>query len=148
MTPPEAARLANRSRFARLVARPDPEIDLAGGALCIAADGRPEVEAAPTVERLDRLAELVRARLDLDDPPAVALDRLHDVLYREAAFRPPTSAGFHDPRNSLLDQVVIRRIGLPISLAVVELEVGGRRVWGFTGSACRATSSSAARTAC
>ena len=126
MTPPEAARAANRSRFARLVARPDPEIDLAAGALCIAADGREAVDPAETVDRLDRLADLVRARLDRDDPGSVRLDRLHDVLYREAGFHPPTSAAFHDPRNSLLDQVLARRIGLPISLAIVELEVGWR----------------------
>jgi regulator of sirC expression with transglutaminase-like and TPR domain len=48
------------------------------------------------------------------------------VLYREAGFRAPTSAEYHDPANSLLDQVVTRRIGLPISLAVVELEVAWR----------------------
>jgi len=126
MNPPEAARAANRSRFARLVARPDPDIDLALGALSIAADGRPDVEPGPTISRLDRLADHVRARVDRDDSASVMLDRLHDVLYREATFRPPTSAGFHDPRNSLLDQVVVRRIGLPISLAIVELEVGWR----------------------
>ncbi len=123
---PDALRAANRARFARLVARPDSEIDLAEGALCIAADGRPDLEAGPSIERLDRLAGLVRSRLDDGDPAAVVLERLHDVLYREAAFRPPTAATFHDPRNSQLDRVLVRRIGLPISLAIVELEAAWR----------------------
>lgn len=127
MTPDaEAHRAANRARFARLVARPEAEIDLALGALTIAADGRGQVDPAPTVARLDGLAERVRIRLDLGDPLPTAVTRLHDVLYREAAFRPPTSAEFHDPRNSLLDRVVERRVGLPISLGIVELEVAWR----------------------
>lgn len=126
MPPNDTARAANRARFARIVARPEPEIDLAVGALCIAADGRPDVDPDDTLEILERLAERVRLRLDLGDPTERVLGRLHDVLFREAGFRAPTSAEYHDPANSLLDLVVTRRIGLPISLAVVELEVAWR----------------------
>ena len=126
MSTEELARTANRARFARLIARPEPEIDLARGALCIAADGRPDVEPEPSLERLDRLADLVRLRVDAGDPELVVLDRLHDVLYREASFRPPDPAHWHDVANSQLDRVLVRRIGLPISLAIVELEVAWR----------------------
>lgn len=126
MTPNETARAANRARFARIVARPEPEIDLAAGALCIAADGRPDVDPDPTLEILERLAERVRRRLDLGDPMERVLARLHDVLYREASFRAPTAAEYHDARNSQLDRVVVRQIGLPICLALVELEVAWR----------------------
>jgi regulator of sirC expression with transglutaminase-like and TPR domain len=133
MTPAEAARAANRSRFARIVARPDAEIDLAAGALCIAADGRPDLDPNATIQRLDRLADLVRARLDHGDSPETSVERLHDVLYREAGFGPPSSAAFHDPRNSLIDEVVVRHIGLPISLAIVELEVAWRLGLGLHG---------------
>jgi regulator of sirC expression with transglutaminase-like and TPR domain len=127
MTPEaEAERAANRSRFARLVARPEPEIDLALGALAIAADGRAEVDPAVSVATLDELAGLGRLRIDRGDPPEVMLARLHDILYRGSGFRPPSAAEFHDPRNSQLDRVLERRIGLPISLGIVELEVGWR----------------------
>jgi regulator of sirC expression with transglutaminase-like and TPR domain len=122
----ETARAANRARFARLVARPEAEIDLALGALIIASDGRPDLDPDPTLEALERLAELVRIRTDAGDPHRRIIDRLHDVLYREAGFRAPTSAEYHDPRNSLLDRVMERRVGLPISLAIVELEVAWR----------------------
>ena len=120
------ARAANRARFARLVAQRDTEIDLALGALTIAADGRPEVAASAALAVLDTLAELVRVRLDAGDAHSHVLDRIHDVLFRERGLRPPTAAEFHDPRNSLLDIVLQRRIGLPISLAIVELEVAWR----------------------
>jgi len=117
---------ANRARFARLVAQPESEIDLALGALCIAADGRPGLAFAPTLDALQRLADRVRIRLDLGDEPEIVLDTLHAVLYVEAGFRGPDAAEYHDARNSLLDLVLTRRIGLPISLAIVELEVGWR----------------------
>jgi regulator of sirC expression with transglutaminase-like and TPR domain len=122
----ETARAANRARFARLVAQPDPEIDLAVGALTIAADARPELDVDPTLEILEGLAERVRIRLDLGDPLDVAISRMHDVLYREGGYRAPTAAEYHDPRNSHLDAVCERRIGLPILLSIVELEVGWR----------------------
>jgi len=122
----EALRAATRARFARLVAAPESEIDLAVGALTIAADGRPDVEPEPTIAILEALAERVRLRLDVGDAQTHVIERLHDVLYRETGFRGPTAAEYHDPRLSLLDLVAWRRIGLPISLAIVELEVAWR----------------------
>lgn len=123
---PAALRAANRGRFARIVARPDSEIDLAGGALCIAADARPDLDPTPTLAALDDLAGRVRLRVDRGDDDDTTIARLHDVLYREVGLRAPTAAEFHDPLNSDLDRVVARRIGLPISLAIVELEVAWR----------------------
>ena len=119
-------RARSLARFARIVARPEPEIDLALGALVVAGHGRPPLDEHGVLARLDAHAELVRLRLDAGDPPAVAAARLHDVLYRELGYRGPTAAEFSDPANSLLDRVVDRRIGLPISLAVVEIEVARR----------------------
>jgi len=98
------------------------------------ADGRPEVLPERTIASLGRLAERVRLRTDRGDSHESVVGRLHDVLYRELGFRPPDAASFHDPGNSRLDLVVRRRVGLPISLAIVELEVAwriGLRLWGI-----------------
>jgi regulator of sirC expression with transglutaminase-like and TPR domain len=122
----EDARIANRARFARLVARPESEIDLASGALLIAAHGRPAIDAEAALARIETLAERVRIRLDAGDREPVLIDRLHDVVYREAGFRGPSAAQYADPANSLLDLVLVRRVGLPISLAIVELETAWR----------------------
>ncbi|MCI0345556.1 MAG: tetratricopeptide repeat protein [Chloroflexi bacterium] len=127
------ARDANRARFARLVARPEADIDLAEGALLIAADGRAELDPAPTFASLDTLAELVRLRIDVGDPPDLVIARLHHVLYIEAGFHGPTPARSADPELSRLDRVVDRRRGLPISLAIVELEVASRIGLRLTG---------------
>jgi regulator of sirC expression with transglutaminase-like and TPR domain len=129
----EATRASTQARFARIVATPEADLDLALGALTIAVDGRPDVDPAATLAILDSLAERVRLRLDAGDLPRVVLERVHDVLYRETGFRGPTAAEFSDPRNSLLDLVAWRRVGLPISLAIVEIEVAGRVGLGLHG---------------
>lgn len=126
-------RARSLARFARIVARPETEIDLALGALVIAGHGRPSLDEDALLGRLDAHAELVRLRLDAGDSPAVEAGRLHDVLYRELGYRAPTAAEFSDPANSLLDRVLERRIGLPISLAVVETEVARRFGLTLTG---------------
>ncbi|HEY3164364.1 MAG TPA: transglutaminase-like domain-containing protein [Candidatus Limnocylindrales bacterium] len=122
----EDRRTVGRARFARLVARPEPEIGLAAGALLIAQLGRPPIDEDEILAQLDAIAERVRIRLDAGDPPIDVIARLHDVLYRELGFRGPTAAEYGDPANSHLDDVLGRRVGLPISLAIVELEVAER----------------------
>jgi regulator of sirC expression with transglutaminase-like and TPR domain len=119
-------RTAGLARFARLVARPEPEIDLAVGALIIAGHGRPAIDEEAALGQLDAIAERVRIRLDAGDPTQTLVNRLHDVLYRELGFRGPTAAEYGDPSNSHFDEVIGRRVGLPISLAIVELEVAAR----------------------
>jgi regulator of sirC expression with transglutaminase-like and TPR domain len=119
-------RTAGRTRFARLVAHPEPEIDLALGALLIAGLGRPPIDEAAVLGQLDGIAERVRIRLDAGDDTTTIVARLHDVLYRELAYRGPTAGEYGDPSNSHLDEVLGRRVGLPITLAIVELEVAAR----------------------
>jgi regulator of sirC expression with transglutaminase-like and TPR domain len=121
----DAARAANRARFARLVAQPDARLDLARGALLIAAEGREELDPEPGLRQLDDLAERVRIHLDLGDGTGRILDTLHDVLYRELGFRGPRRS-MPDPGLSRLDHVLERREGLPIMLSIIELEVGWR----------------------
>jgi regulator of sirC expression with transglutaminase-like and TPR domain len=132
-TPGVEARARSLARFARLVARPEPEIDLARGALIIAGHGQEPIDEAAFLDRLDAHAELVRLRLDAGDPPLVAAQRVHDVLYRELGYRAPTAAEFSSPANSRFDRVLDRRVGLPISLAIVEIETARRLGLALTG---------------
>jgi regulator of sirC expression with transglutaminase-like and TPR domain len=129
----EAARDLHRARFERLVARPEPEIDLAVGALIIAGLDRP-LEHGPWLGTLDDLAARVRLRSDLGDDPGRMLELVHDTLYRELGFRGPGPLEPTRPRHSWLDRVLTDRVGLPILLAIVELEVAwrlGLTLWGI-----------------
>jgi regulator of sirC expression with transglutaminase-like and TPR domain len=91
---------------------PGPELDV--GALAIAAGANPELDADTWLHELDRLAE----RVD-------SLETLIHRLFVEEGFVGNTT-NYYDPRNSLLDQVLDRRLGIPITLSVVCLEVGRR----------------------
>src|SRR5204862_3186334 len=114
-------------------ARPEPEIELGTCALVVAGAAGRAVDEAAALDRLDGLADLVRIRLDTGDPEPTIIRRIHDVLYREVGFRGPTAADYGAPENSLLDLVLERRVGLPISLAIVELEVAWRIGVGLAG---------------
>jgi regulator of sirC expression with transglutaminase-like and TPR domain len=122
----DARRAANRARFAQLIAGPEHEIDLALGALLIAADGREALDPEPALATLDALATHVQGRVDPAHAREQVLDELHGVLYGELGFRGPGHAAGPDADHSRLDRVLERRIGLPICLAIIELEVAWR----------------------
>jgi regulator of sirC expression with transglutaminase-like and TPR domain len=103
-------------RFAALVARPDEEVPLDEAALLIAAHARPELDVAAELGRLDDLASGCK------EP---SLDGLTHHLFDELGFR-GNSENYQDPDNSFLDQVVRRRLGIPITLSVLTMEVGRR----------------------
>ena len=99
-------------RFTALVGESDPELDR--GALAIAAGADPELAEPRWLAELDRLAEGVGS-----------LDALRHRLFVEEGFAGNTER-YYDPRNSLLDRVLHRRLGIPITLSVVAIEVGRR----------------------
>lgn len=121
-----------RSRFSEMAARPEAEVDLAEAALLIAAEEYPQLPTAPYLQRLDLLAERVRDRLDTTGAPLLVLQELVQVLFEREKFRGNTGA-YYDPRNSFLNDVLDRRLGIPISLSVVLLEVGWRLDLPLTG---------------
>lgn len=114
-----------RSRFAALVSRPDDEVDLAAAALLIAAEAYPQLVPDTYLRRLDELAERVRDRQWDATAPVVMLQDVNRVLFEEESFR-GNSENYYDPRNSFLNDVLDRRLGIPITLSVVYLEVGWR----------------------
>ncbi|MCB0970096.1 MAG: transglutaminase family protein [Acidimicrobiales bacterium] len=119
MTDPEA-----RARFAELVRR--PEVPL--GAACLQAArhlGHPmSVDAG--LGRLDRLADQV-GKVGAGDVAAVVAGLCLDAGFVGDAER------YYDLRNSLLGEVLARRRGIPITLAVVVIEVAERRGLTATG---------------
>lgn len=100
--------------FTALLAGRGPGPDLDVGALAIAAGADPDLDASRWLRELDRLADGVDS-----------LETLIHRLFVDAGFAGDT-ARYYDPRNSLLDQVLDRRLGIPVTLSVVCIEVGRR----------------------
>jgi regulator of sirC expression with transglutaminase-like and TPR domain len=114
-----------RAEFARIAGLPDSEIDLAEAALWIAAEEQPEVDVVACLRRLDALAAALAPGLSERGPLADQVARLNRFLFAEQGFRGNQRA-YYDPRNSFLDQVIERRLGIPITLALVYMAVAGR----------------------
>jgi regulator of sirC expression with transglutaminase-like and TPR domain len=126
LTFPSSAPSSNaRDGFAAIAGLPDERIDLAAAALWIAAEEQPGLDPALWLARLDEMAAALRPRLDGvgGDLDRVAL--LAGFLADEVGLR-GNAEDYYDPRNSLLNEVLGRGLGIPITLAVVYIEVGRR----------------------
>jgi regulator of sirC expression with transglutaminase-like and TPR domain len=111
------------SHFADLVSRPESEIPLDEAALLIAYHARPDLDVGGELALLDDLAGSC-------NPPT--LDGIVRHLFVDLGFR-GNADHYQDPDNSYLDQVLRRRLGIPISLSVLTMEVGRRRGVGLDG---------------
>jgi regulator of sirC expression with transglutaminase-like and TPR domain len=120
--------------FANIALSPDP--DLAVAALMIARVEYPGLQAGPYLDELDALGRdaarrVAQATLDEEtpeqvDPRAYArVMALNDFLFREQRFV-GNDRHYEDPRNSFLNEVLDRRTGIPITLALVYIEVARR----------------------
>lgn len=103
-------------RFAELVARPDGVIPLDEAALLIAAHAHPGLDVGAQLGRLDELSAAC---------PEPTLEGLRRHLFDDVGFT-GNAVRYNDPRNSFLNDVLDRKTGIPISLAVVTMEVGRR----------------------
>jgi regulator of sirC expression with transglutaminase-like and TPR domain len=111
--------------FATAIKGADHEVDLFGAAMIIARLGEDDADPHATASRLDVMAEEARSYAGegaSDDALAHAIEY---QLFSVCGFRGNTE-DFADPRNSYLDQVVSRRLGIPITLSLVYMEVGQR----------------------
>ncbi len=106
-------------RFVELVQGPESDLAVAldEAALLIAAHANPALDMAAYRSRLEALAA---------GAAASTLEAVTHHLFAVEGFR-GNREDFQDPRNSYLDHVLDRRLGIPITLAVVLMEVGRRR---------------------
>ncbi len=112
--------------------RGDESATLDWAALELARIEFPNLDPEPWVDCLDTLAEAVAARME-EGHPGAFLRAATDYLFLEYGLR-GNEASYYDPHNSCLNEVLRRKTGIPISLAVVFLEVGrrlGEEVYGI-----------------
>jgi regulator of sirC expression with transglutaminase-like and TPR domain len=111
--------------FAHVVHRFEDELDLGQAALLIAEPEYPELNIAEYLLDLDHLAQAARPRLAGLAESSAQAAALVQYLIEEEGFRGNTSE-YDDPRNSFLNEVLDRRLGIPITLSVVMMEVARR----------------------
>ena len=110
-------------RFEQLSQLEDRQIDLGEAALLVASNDYPELRVEDWIERLDLLAERVASNAAGVDGDLMS--SLIAYLFEDYGLR-GNRLDYYDPRNSFLHEVLERRLGIPISLGVVVIEVGRR----------------------
>ncbi|MCE2390616.1 MAG: tetratricopeptide repeat protein [Proteobacteria bacterium] len=111
--------------FSRLIEGPDERIDLLRSALEIASPEYESLDAGRYVGRLEELAEELRPRFEETADGQAQLGCISRFLYDEKGFA-GNSQDYYDLRNSYLNEVLERRTGIPITLAIVYIELAAR----------------------
>jgi regulator of sirC expression with transglutaminase-like and TPR domain len=111
--------------FRAAVDRPEHAIDLGYAALTIGLSAEPHLDVSKYLRRIDQLAREVGDRRDPAGDVYHALAALNHVLFRQHGFG-GNRDDYYDPRNSFLNEVLDRKVGIPISLSVLYMEVARR----------------------
>ena len=109
--------------LAALAEDPNHPVDLARVALLIARDAYSQMNPRVYLRRVDRLADQLRPRLV--GSLAARTAELCTFLFEEAGFT-GNAENYYDPRNSYLNKVLDRQVGLPITLSLLAIAVGTR----------------------
>ena len=106
-----------------LATAPDEEIPLSWAALVLARDEYPDLDLPAYAAAMADLARPVVGSADAD--PLDTVRAINRVLYDERGFS-GNQADFYDPRNSYLNEVIDRRLGIPITLALLQMDIASR----------------------
>jgi regulator of sirC expression with transglutaminase-like and TPR domain len=114
--------LTTLDAFRRTVRGPANEVPLARAALLIARAERPDLDVDEYERRLQSVASTLEDRVRGVSSIDARVDAAGTLLFDELGFRNDTEEYAH-PRNLLLDQVIERRVGVPVTLALVYHEI-------------------------
>ena len=114
-----------RQSFLELAALSEETFPLDRAALALALDEYPEIDMQAYLRRLDSLAASAEVLIGMDRAPVNIIESINGVLFVQEGLR-GNSEDYYDPRNSYLNEVLDRRLGIPISLSVIYIEVARR----------------------
>jgi regulator of sirC expression with transglutaminase-like and TPR domain len=117
--------MSARDAFAKLLESGEDEVDLALAALLFAAVEYPDLDVRAYLDRIDGMAGELRGRLSPEETPRRTVAIVDEYLFGEHGFR-GNELEYYDPRNSYLNDVLDRRLGIPISLSVLYLALARR----------------------
>ncbi|MBI4482757.1 MAG: tetratricopeptide repeat protein [Acidobacteria bacterium] len=121
----------SRRRFSELV-QSEEGLPLAEAALLIAAEEYPDLEISRYLRRLDHMALQIRRHVGESREPGRMIQQLNHHLFALEGFR-GNEERYFDPKNSFLNEVLDRKVGIPITLSVVYMEVAQRLDFALLG---------------
>ena len=112
-------------RWQEIAACPEEDVDLPEAALVIAAEEYRGLDISAYLKRIDEMGATLRRRLRRDVSTAETVIALNSYLFDELGFA-GNAADYYDPRNSFLNEVLDRKLGIPITLSLLYVEIGRR----------------------
>ena len=103
----------------------DEDIPLVWASLVIARDEYPDLDIAPYEQLAADYGRRARAMIPDAGDPMRAMRSLNDLLFEELGFA-GNHEDYYDPRNSYLNEVFDRKLGIPLSLGVIQLDLASR----------------------
>jgi serine protease Do len=113
------------AELARLAGPEAAKVDLARSALTIARLDEEELDVDAYVQHLERMAAEIKGKLPGESNELQKLAALNDYLFKDNGFHGSRTDYYHRA-NSYLSRVIDDREGLPITLAVLYIELGSR----------------------
>ena len=104
------------------------DLDLIEAVFWVAAQDYPNLDVRREIARLHFLAAEGARRVELESNPFARLDGLRAFLFEELGFKGNVH-DFHDPRNSYMNEVLNRKVGIPLTLSILFIELA--RAAGF-----------------
>ena len=117
--------IAARAQSLVAWARSGDDDALVRGSLVLASIEHGDIDAAPILDTLAAMGHEASRRLALVEGAEDRIAALNDYLFEDLGFH-GNEAHYDDPRNSFINDVLVRRAGIPISLAVLYMDVGRR----------------------
>ena len=117
--------IATRAQSLVAWARSGDDDALVRGSLVLASIEHGDIDAEPILDTLAAMGHEASRRLALVEGAEDRIAALNDYLFEDLGFH-GNEAHYDDPRNSFINDVLVRRAGIPISLAVLYMDVGRR----------------------
>jgi regulator of sirC expression with transglutaminase-like and TPR domain len=111
--------------FSEIASLNEETFPLDRAALAVALEEYPGLDISEYLRRLDALAARVEVLVGVDLSPVNIIESINEILFVEEGLC-GNNEDYYDPRNSCLNQVLDHRLGIPVSLAVIYIEVARR----------------------
>lgn len=125
-------KLTPYERLSEIIMADEADWSLAEAALLIASVEYPDIDVSRHLQHLEELADTLAVRAQAFSSALDRVTELNRFLFEDQGFR-ANADNYYDPRNSYLNQVLDRRLGIPITLSILYMEVGKRLSLGLQG---------------
>lgn len=121
-----------RRRFCELASMPEGMVDLVEASLVIAQEDQPGLAIDPYLARVTEWSGAVRERIDGSRDVDRVVESINRVLFEEEGFH-GEDEDYYDPRSALVNEMLDKHAGIPITLSILYIEISRRVGMEVTG---------------